>query len=125
MSTPKPNWSNKMYNRVMWDHSIVSPIVTNDTQSDSGDSSDEYKSVKSSFFKNSVESNPVKQTMSLVSLQDPSDARKLKSIDTMVIRNNVCMSFRGSLSDSQKLAAIAPKLSYVRVPSAGSNTSNL
>lgn len=51
-----------MYNRVMWDHSIVSPIVTNDTQSDSGDSSDEYKSVKSSFSKNSVESNPVKQT---------------------------------------------------------------
>ncbi|XP_044748292.1 uncharacterized protein LOC123309306 [Coccinella septempunctata] len=126
MSTPKPNWSNKMFNRVMWEHSIISPIVTGDIQSDSGDSSDEYKSVKSSFSKISLESNPVKQTRSLVSLQDPSDARKLKSINTVVNPNNFCkVPMRGSASNLQKLVAPVPKLPQARVPSAGSITSNL
>ncbi|KAL3266940.1 hypothetical protein HHI36_011090 [Cryptolaemus montrouzieri] len=126
MSTPKPNWSNKVLNRIMWDHSVISPIITGDIQSDSGDSSDEYKSVKSSFSKNSVESNPVKQTRSLVSLQEPSDARKLKSINTLTNQGNLCkVPARGSVSNLQKLGASAPKIPQSRVYSAGSINSNL
>lgn len=126
MSTPKPNWSKKVFNRIMWEHSIISPIVTSEIQSDSGESSDEYKSVKSSFSKNSVESNPVKQTRSLVSLQDPSDARKLKSINTVINPNNLCkVPMRGSTSNLQKFNAPVPKISQMRVPSATSITSNL
>lgn len=44
----------------------------------------------------------------------------------MVNTNNLCkVPLRGSSSNLQKFAAPAPKLSCVRVPSAGSITSNL
>ncbi|KAK9876683.1 hypothetical protein WA026_014062 [Henosepilachna vigintioctopunctata] len=122
MSTPKPNWANKVINKMMWD-SFLSPI---EVQTDSGESSDEYKSVKSSFSKNSLESNPVQQTRSLVSLQDPPNSRKMKSVNTIVNQTNLLKGpMRNSASNLTNVGVPPSKLLQSRIASAGNVKSNL
>ncbi|KAJ8946121.1 hypothetical protein NQ318_013171 [Aromia moschata] len=111
MSTPKPNTGTKK----LWENNFISPIISNERLSDSDMSSnDEYKSVKSTFSKVSLEEYDGKSVKSLGYLGSNIDT-KLKTAQRSAYTSAgqkplqaVCNTVRGSYSNLKAVQSNIP-----------------